>query len=376
MNTMSLICSYIRNHPDTWEADMKKKHIKVRIDDMGLAIFKYDIGCDFADPIVCEARGIIIDLNTLDVAGIGFDKFFNSHETYAADIDWKTARVQEKEDGSICKLFWNKYRGSWQWATNGMLDAEEAICEDMFHGSYLELIRSADNYGDIKLGNLDKNKTYIFEICDPYNHTVKYDFTHLFHIGTRNNVTLEETNENIGIEQPKEYPLHTLDECIRYVETMNESEKDIRHEGFVVVDGNWNRVKVKNSLYLKMFYLTTGSLSKKQILELLKTDDIDVRELLRDYPKYRAQFYWYMYQMAALESDVENYIKYTRMLNCKNEGDRKKVAEAIKKDKYSFFGFRAIGNDVSAKELLGTLPMAKYEAYIEDFPARDFRRRQ
>ena len=375
MNTLSLICNHIRNHPDTWEADMKKMHIKVRKDDMGLAIFKYDIGCDLADPIVCEARGIIIDLNTLDVAGIGFDKFFNSHETYAADIDWNTARVQEKEDGSICKLFWNKYRGSWQWATNGVLDAEEAACEDMFSENYLELIRSADNYGDIPFDELDKDKTYIFEICDPYNHTVKYDLTHLYHIGTRNNITLEETVENIGIEQPEEYQLHSLEECIRYAEGMNQSEKDIRHEGFVVVDGNWNRIKVKNSLYLKMFYLTTGSLSKRQILELLKTDDIDVKELLRDYPKYRAQFYWYLYQMAAFESEVETYIKYVRAVYRKNEGDRKKVAEIIKKDRYSFFGFRSLGNEVSAEELVRTMPMNKYEAFIEDYSERDFRRK-
>lgn len=369
MNEKSLLCTYLRDHPETWEKDMKDKHIKVRKDDSGLAIFKYDVGCDFSDPYVCEARGIIIDLNTLDVAGIGFDKFFNSHEEYAADIDWNTARVQEKLDGSICKLFWNKDK--WQFATNGVLDASEAACENPFCNNYLELIQHADNYKDLDLNTLDKDKSYIFEICDPYTHTVKYPKTHLYHIGTRNNLTLEETVEDIGIERPKEYPLHSLEDCLKYVETLNKNEKEVDHEGFVVVDGKWNRIKVKNSLYLKMFYLTSGTMSKSKIIELLKTDDIDVRELLKDYPKYRSQFYWYLYQMASLESNIDDFIKYARGVYRETDGDRKAVAAVIKNSKYSLFGFRSLENTLNAKELLNGISESKYESLIKDYPVEE-----
>lgn len=75
------------------------------------AIFNYAIGCDFSNPIVQEARGIIIDLENLDVVCWPFRKFGNYNESYADKIDWSTARVQEKIDGSIIKLWWDRTRG-------------------------------------------------------------------------------------------------------------------------------------------------------------------------------------------------------------------------------------------------------------------------
>ncbi len=53
-----------------------------------------------------------------------FDKFFNVQEQYAADIDWKDARVLEKIDGSMIKLFW--YKDAWRFATSSTCDAEDA----------------------------------------------------------------------------------------------------------------------------------------------------------------------------------------------------------------------------------------------------------
>lgn len=73
-------------------------------------IFNYGIECDFSNPIVQEARGIIIDLENLDVVCWPFRKFGNYNESYADNIDWPTARVQEKIDGSIVKLWWNKVK--------------------------------------------------------------------------------------------------------------------------------------------------------------------------------------------------------------------------------------------------------------------------
>ena len=370
MNTNSLLCNHIRNHPDTWQQDFKNRKITVKKDGSGLAIFKYGIGSDFSDPLVCEARGIIIDLNSLEVAGIGFNKFFNVHEPYASEIDWSTARVQEKLDGSICKLFWNKYRNMWQWATNGTLDASEATCEDPFHSNYLELIREANNYNCIITDKLDKNKTYIFEICDFYNHTVRYPVTRLYHIGTRDNITLKESETDIGIEKPKEYPLTSLKECLKYVETLNKDDRNIDHEGFVVVDGNWNWIKIKNSKYLRAFYLTSTNLTKKAVLRLLETDDIDVKEFLKDYPKERAKFYWYLYQQAELECLVEEFIRRVRTLYVQLGGDRRAVAERIKGEKFGFLGFRALGNRLTASELLRGVPREKYDALIEDYCPR------
>lgn len=67
-----------------------------------LILFKYDIMSPFAEEIVKEARGIILDTdNNWSVVNYGMKKFFNHGEGNAATIDWRTARVLEKMDGSL-----------------------------------------------------------------------------------------------------------------------------------------------------------------------------------------------------------------------------------------------------------------------------------
>lgn len=373
MNKNSIICQYLNDHQDNWRADMEKLNIKYKEDASGLCIFKYGIGADFSNPIVCEARGIIIDLNTLSVECIGFDKFFNSHEPYAATdkIDWSSAKVQEKLDGAICKLFWNHYTGKWQWATNGTLDAEAAECTDMFHDNYLELIKGADNYSAIRFDDLNHEYTFIFEIVDPLMHVVKYPAVHLYHIGTRHNHSLKECVCDIGIEHPKEYPLHSLDECVKYVETLN-TDDNVEHEGFVVVDGNWNRIKVKNSTYLKMhYYANNGVLTKSRIMELLRTDDFDPEAFTKTYPQYGPVIAWYSDQVSAVREDIAEFIQSARRLYASCGNDRKIVASAIKDHKYAAFGFRSLGNDMTAEQLISQASPAQFERLIPDYSGKD-----
>jgi hypothetical protein len=55
----SKILEYIKNNPDNWE--QKLNEMAIRTNHNGdLVCFKYDIQADFSDPLVCEARGIIM----------------------------------------------------------------------------------------------------------------------------------------------------------------------------------------------------------------------------------------------------------------------------------------------------------------------------
>jgi hypothetical protein len=104
MNKNSHICRFISEHPN-WERLLKEDYfIKVRREG-ALAIFVYGYDCDFSNPIVQEARGIIIDTERREVVCWPFRKFGNYNESYADDIDWENARVLEKVDGSIIKLW-------------------------------------------------------------------------------------------------------------------------------------------------------------------------------------------------------------------------------------------------------------------------------
>lgn len=62
-----------------------------------LVLFKYNqIESPFAEPIVRECRGLILDESEgWCVVSRSFDKFFNHGEGHAAPIDWSSARVQE-----------------------------------------------------------------------------------------------------------------------------------------------------------------------------------------------------------------------------------------------------------------------------------------
>lgn len=109
INRNSYICRFISEH-ENWRELLDEMGIGIK-EEYPFAIFNYTIGCDFSSPIVQEARGIIIDLENLDVACWPFRKFGNYNESYADKIDWATAMVQEKVDGSIVKLWWNRMRG-------------------------------------------------------------------------------------------------------------------------------------------------------------------------------------------------------------------------------------------------------------------------
>ena len=99
MNENSYICRYAASHPE-WREGLVGKGIQIK-ETGHLAILNYGISCDFSDPVVQEARGIIIDTERLDVACWPFRKFGNFAESYADSIDWDSAHVQEKIDGSI-----------------------------------------------------------------------------------------------------------------------------------------------------------------------------------------------------------------------------------------------------------------------------------
>src|ERR1035437_3404382 len=68
---------------------------------LNLHLFKYNqISSPFGEEIVREARGIILDKDKgWSVVAMGFSKFANYGESYAAKIDWSSAEVQEKVDG-------------------------------------------------------------------------------------------------------------------------------------------------------------------------------------------------------------------------------------------------------------------------------------
>lgn len=361
----SLIQQFIKDHPKDWETLLTEKKIKVKHDDNFSVIFNYDIGADFSDPIVCEARGIIISLSTNWVLCRPFDKFFNWGEPNAAEIDWSTARVQEKIDGSIIKV-WHNYDG-WKMSTMSTIDADKADINGtgVTFGSIMRRLGFTDKHG---IGNdLDLNYTYMFELVSPYNQVViRYDKPQLYHIGTRNKWTGDEEDVDIGIQKPKEYPLGSLDDCIKAAEKLNEGERNVKHEGFVVVDGNWNRVKIKSPDYLVAHRLkANNNVSRDYIVGLLRSlTSEEVDKICEQNPNQARYFRYYQWQLEELKHSARYMVDYARALLTENDNSRKAVALNIKDSRYAMIGFASLNNELTAEEILSNI---KIEKLISDY---------
>ena len=96
------IQEFISNHSN-WQELLSNAPYNLKISyKNGLYCFKYNqISSNFNNPIVCEARGLILDSKTFEVVCCPFFKFFNIDEPHAAKIDWENGvSVSEKIDGS------------------------------------------------------------------------------------------------------------------------------------------------------------------------------------------------------------------------------------------------------------------------------------
>ena len=373
MNEKSLIVQFIRNHPNDWKELLEAKNIKIKFAPNDYrTIFNYSIDCDFSDPVVQEARGIIINLDTLDVVCWPFRKFGNYNESYVDNIDWISAKVQEKVDGSIVKLYW--FNDEWVWATNGVIDASNADVQG-FNKTFYDLIASAKNYKDIPFEALTHDYTYIFELVSPYNRiVVEYPEIKLYHTGTRSNITGEEYNTNIGIQKPKEYSISTFEDAIKAAAALNENTSQVNAEGFVVVDKDWHRIKIKSPEYLAAHHdWNNGSylLSKDVAVQLALDNDWDKVDIHNH--AYAAQIRFYQYQIETLEWELDKFLIHVRALYEEYSHERKPVAQAIKDHKLAYFGFKALGNQFNARDFIEhDIQLSRIIKLLPDYELPDF----
>jgi hypothetical protein len=283
------ILEFIQDNP-SWEEMLSDApyFIKTKRKD-GFVLLKYEqYNSDFSLPLVRECRGIILDeANRFLPVCVPFFKFGNFGESYVPEIDWATARVEEKVDGSLIKL-WH-YKNQWHISSNGEIDAGDArissaLLKDALSTDLSALFLEAWGKVGISMDSLDKGLTYLFELTSPHNRiVVRYSDTAIRHIGARSNSTFIEFDVDIGILKPKSYPLKTLEECV-------ESAKQLGYddEGYVIVDGSFNRIKVKSPLYIAMNHLAQGKTTRCNILEIILRNEQD--EFLTYFPEYTDVF--------------------------------------------------------------------------------------
>lgn len=283
---MLYIQKFIKEN-ENWEILLSSEPYCLKIkrhDTLPLILFMYNhYKSDLSEEICQESRGLILEDHTFKVVCYPFKKFFNYGESLAATIDWDSVRLLNKLDGSIIKMFY--YENKWRTATNSTIDASQAPAT-LKEGtcSFKELfdVAAARQLDETKL---NKNYTYMFElVSDLALNVVRYKKTEIWHIGSRNNITLLEEEVDIGVQKPEallNFP-NDLFAAVEYVNCYNAEEK----EGLVAVDKFYNRIKIKGEDYVRAHYLrNNGAMNIKRALEILR--DGEKAEYLCYFPEHR-----------------------------------------------------------------------------------------
>lgn len=283
--------NFIKSHKHWKELLMAPPYSLKITEDVHYYMLRYNqIESDFSQRICNECRGLIIDKATLEPVALSFFKFYNYGQPEASPIDWSTAQVQEKVDGSKILMFWNQYNKEWQICTSGMLNAYDTSSGIKTFGSLFEEAIQNVTGKDIYHFSLylDTDKIYTFELVSPYNKVVvPYTETKCYLIGQRDkNSFLEEIPHinNLSFPKPAKYSHSSLSECIVATEQMDYTE-----EGYVVVDAHWNRIKIKGASYLQAHYLSNNnSINNKRIYDIIAQGEEG--EFLSYFPEYRPDF--------------------------------------------------------------------------------------
>jgi len=276
---------FILSNPN-WRGTLSQPPYCLKINEKeGLVILNYNtIDSNFLLKLVQEARGIILDsTDNFKVVCYSYNKFFNAQDPLAAKIDWASAEVQEKLDGSLLKVWYA--RKEWHVSTNGMIDARDAEASKDFNKTFYDLFIEAKAKTTLDFDTLNKDYTYMFELTSPYNRVVvPYSETEISHIGTRDNISFKEYELDIGIKKPKKYKFGSLEECVE-----NAKKLPFNEEGYVVVDKFWSRVKVKSVNYLAAHHMkNNGVVTYSRVLDMIRAEQHD--DFLAIFPEYSEHF--------------------------------------------------------------------------------------
>lgn len=257
-------------------------------------ILDYDqLSVKWTEPYGYVCRGLVLDAVTFDVIAFGLAKFFNFGEHYATPIEWGTAQVFEKIDGTMVNRWWSPHTNRFEYSTRFQLP-ENLLINTVNSGviTWHDLIeRCMANVGtreEDDLSPLDLQpewETWTFEACSFHNMVVvRHSGFSAKLLAIRNIRTLQE--ESIhgcghGATTPKSYRFDSGAEVAEFAN--KHAATDL--EGFVVVDGDFNRVKIKSDQYVTLHRMKDGLNGINNVILLAKSNDYE--EITTHFPEYK-----------------------------------------------------------------------------------------
>ena len=287
-----------------------------------LLMLKYNqIESDYMNPLVRECRGLILDSDTFEVVSFPFMKFGNFGEPYCPEIDWSSASITSKIDGSLIKIV--RFGKDLLISTNGTIDAfkapvaEQAGCPFKSFGDIAwKVVRKKVEWDITKpIDIFEEGYTSMFELVSQWTRVVvPFHDCDMYFLGVRDNTTFQERlpyghRLSYLFPTPKRYPMKSIDECISAAKDLPWDD-----EGYVVVDKDFNRVKVKSPSYVAVHHLKGegGVMSYKRAVELVRTNEID--EVVSYFPEFKPALEDCKAKFTALvESAERSWEEYLKM---------------------------------------------------------------
>ncbi len=233
-------------------------------DPLGVTVFNYRVLSPMEEPIVRETRGLILELDTWNVVCKSIDAFFEPDNIKGQDIfeafDWSDAYAMPKYDGALVTLY--HYKGQWHVGTRFVADGSwlvytpNSIENELTWRELFELTLKGMGVSFAELtAALDPKVSYTFEQCSPENRVVCiYENRHLWLVGAVHNDSLEELDiftlspfhDAYTQFLPTKYPVSSLSDCLSLIE---QHPDPLDSEGFVAIDANFRRLKIRNPRY-------------------------------------------------------------------------------------------------------------------------------
>lgn len=319
---------------------------------------------------ICDANRDEI-VGDVEVLAWPLNRFYNLGQDCCDEVDFNDPklRVFEKLDGTMCILYWDTKKDKWCVATRSIPEADLPLYGDLIsHDESLTFSslfwRAWDETLDSKSKqSLDKSLTYVFELTTPLNRIfVKYDsysVTLLAVRDTRAGIEFDILNSNYILpDMPRpnlwmNLSSFNLEELIKFTNNAN----PLKLEGYIVVDSNWNRIKIKNLKWVfasraKDFLTVSKKNGLKAIIDgtaddvISMIDDKTVSKKLENIQKSLLSY---------IKEINENYAKFKFIAN----KDRKKFAKLVmnvSKKHWSGIYFQMLDKDQEdALELLRSL---------------------
>ena len=265
--------------------------------------------------LVRECNGIILEKDTFKICCYTFDKCFDNDDEITPNInfDYDNLYIESSIEGTLIRFYF--YNNKWNVSTKKCLDASKSkwLSNRNFSELFYEVLyEKAVNLTSFSK-TLNPNYCYSFVLSHIENKmVVNYYENDLYHISTRDLTTLNEIDLNLGLKHIEKVKVEK--EYISNLIISINQTKTLDHEGYIFIDKNYNRHKIKTPIFKNAKELWGNTNNRFQrYLELRKNINL-FQEYLEIFPNDRIQFINYETVLDNLSTTILNYY-YSKHIN-------------------------------------------------------------